>query len=64
MACNAPYVNRSEAMNRRRRQSSLVDTQPSEASHQPLCLLLCLVFIVVVYLGNKVIVYPLSLPTS
>ena len=62
MAGYAPYVNRSEAMNRRRGWSSLVVTQQI-TGHQLLCVqcvcecvcvcvLLCLVFIISVPLGN------------
>ena len=63
-ARNAPYVNRGEAMNRRRGWSSLVVTQPSTSHYYCVCVcvcvLLCLVFSIAVRLGSKVIYYQLS----
>ena len=64
------YVNRSEAMNRRRGRSSSVVTQPSTSHHLCCvcsvcaCALLYLAFIIAVHLGNMVTFYPLSPLTS
>ena len=73
-AGNAPYVNRSEAVNRRRRllsylivaQSSTIATIHVSCAvcRVHVCILLCRVFMIAVYLGNKVTSYPLSPLTS
>ena len=67
---NTPYVNRSEAMNRRRGWSSLIGGHPAKywppsvVCSVSACVLLFLVFVIAVHLGNKTAFYPLSPLTS